>query len=198
MLFSKQCSRNKDSYLFAVKYGPERGLDRNLSFTVTDIAAKQHVHGSFRMHVFLDLLKSLYLIGRLVIREKIIKFPVQGGIFTEYESTGNLSLGIQLDEFVGHFPDFFFDPLFCFVPFFASKLGNACGIPFSGTVFLYFIYAVKRDTKPVAMCIFQGDQVFFAAFSLLPLQSRESFYSVVPMHDQVTDFHIFYSEEKPG
>src|SRR5271157_6180865 len=102
MLFGKQCCRNKDSHLFAVKHGPERGLNRNLSFSVTDIAAKQHVHRSFRVHVLLDFLKSLYLIRRLVIWEKIIKFPVQGGIFTEYESTGNLSLGIQLDEFVGH------------------------------------------------------------------------------------------------
>src|SRR5208282_2722558 len=156
MLFGKQCRRHEDSHLFTVKYSPESSFYRDLCLAVTYIAAKQHIHGCFRMHMFLYLLKGPYLVRSLVIREKVIEFPVHGGVLTEDKSTGDTSFGIQLDELVSHFPDFFFDPLFCLLPFFAPQLVNRRSVPFTGAIFLQFIYAVKRDMQPVSAGILQG------------------------------------------
>src|SRR5208283_3085089 len=159
MLFGKKCRRHEDSHLFAVKNSPESSFYRDLCLTVTDITAKQHIHGCFRMDMFLYLLKGPYLIRSLVIREKVIEFPVHRGILTEDKSTGDTSFGIQLDELVSHFPDFFFHPLFCLLPFFASELVNRRSVPFTSAVLLQFIYAVKRDIQPVAVGILQGYQI---------------------------------------
>src|SRR5208337_5097299 len=135
MLFGKQCRRHEDSHLLAVKYSSESSFYRSLCLAVTDIAANQHIHRCFRMHMFLYLLKGPYLVRSLVIREKIIEFPVHRGVLAEDKSTGDTSFGIQLDELVGHFSDFFFDPLFCLLPFFASEPVNKRRVPFTGAVF---------------------------------------------------------------
>src|SRR5208337_1665757 len=198
MLFGKQCRRHEDSHLFTVKYSPESSFYRNLCLAVADIAAQQHIHGCFRMHVFLYLLKGLYLVRSLVIKEKVIEFPVHSGILTEDKSAGDTSFGIQLDELVSHFPDFFSDPLFCLLPFFASEPVNRRRGPLTGAVFLQFIYAVKRDIKFVALGILQGYQVLFATVSPLPLKSCESSYSVILMHHEITGFQIINSKKKPG
>src|SRR5208337_1875592 len=147
MLFGKKCRRHEDSHLFAVKNSPESSFYRDLCLTVTDITAKQHIHGCFRMHMFLYLLKGPYLIRSLVIREKVIEFPVHRGILTEDKSTGDTSFGIQLDELV-----------------------NRRSVPFTSAVLLQFIYAVKRDIQPVAVGILQGYQILFAVVSPLALK----------------------------
>ncbi len=72
VLGGQQGGGDQDGHLLAVLDGLEGGPDGHLGLAEADVAADQAVHGGVRLHVRLDVLDGLELVGRLVVGERLL------------------------------------------------------------------------------------------------------------------------------
>ena len=70
VLLGEDRRRREHQHLLAVVGGLERGAQRDLGLAVADVAADQPVHRALGLHVGLDGLDRLALVGRLAVRER--------------------------------------------------------------------------------------------------------------------------------
>ena len=72
MLAREQRRRHEDGDLLAVLHRLERGAQRDLGLAVADVAADEAVHRDRPLHVGLDVVDRLQLVGRLLVRERLL------------------------------------------------------------------------------------------------------------------------------
>ncbi len=83
VLLGEDRRRHEHHHLLAVVGGLEGGAQRDLGLAVADVAADQPVHRPRRLHVELDLLDRLALVGRLAVGKGVLELAQPVGVGRE-------------------------------------------------------------------------------------------------------------------
>ena len=109
VLLGEYCSRDEHGHLFAVHDDLERGAERDLGLSETDVTADDTVHRSFSSQVLEDLVNSAQLSFCLFelkpffhLAEKLILRRVRMPL-------GDLAFGVELDQLLCDIFDVCFD-----------------------------------------------------------------------------------------
>src|SRR6185436_18702782 len=81
--------------------GLERGAQRDLRLAVADVAADQAVHRLRALHVRLDGLDRVGLVGRLAPREAALELDLPGAVLRELVPGPPAPLGVEVEQLAG-------------------------------------------------------------------------------------------------
>ena len=105
VLLGEDRRRRQHGDLLSVPYGLEGGADGDLRFAVADVAAEETVHGAARLHVPLDVFRSLALVGRILVEEAGLHLFLPARVRGEGETLRELPRRVELEELGRHLPD---------------------------------------------------------------------------------------------
>ena len=77
MLIGQHSGGHKHCHLFAIYSGLESGTHGHLGLTESHIATHQSVHGARTLHIGLDILRGLKLVGGVLVEERCLEFVLQ-------------------------------------------------------------------------------------------------------------------------
>ena len=98
VLLGEDRRRHEQHHLLAVLRGLERGPQCDLGLAVTDIAADQPVHRPRCLHVGLDELDRVALVGRLGERERVLEVSLPVGVGRIRVALAPLALRVQVEQ----------------------------------------------------------------------------------------------------
>ena len=101
MLLGEDRRRHQQHHLLAVLHRLERGPQRDLGLAVADVAADQAVHRPRRLHVGLDELDRVALVGRLGVGERVLELPLPVAVDREGVALAALALGVEVEQLAG-------------------------------------------------------------------------------------------------
>src|SRR4051794_11452204 len=101
VLLGEDRRRREDEDLLAVVRGLERGAERDLGLAVADVAADEAVHRLRALHVGLDLLDRLALVGRLLPGERGLELAQPVGVLGEGVAVAAAALGVEVEQLAG-------------------------------------------------------------------------------------------------
>ena len=105
VLVGEQRGRDEHRHLLAVLHRFERGPDRHLRLAVADVAAHEAVHGHGSLHVGLDVLDGLELVGRLLVRERLLDLALPRRVGPEGVARRREPLPVEHDQLLGDLAD---------------------------------------------------------------------------------------------
>ena len=91
----------EDEHLLAVVGGLERGAQGDLRLAVAHVAADQAVHRLRALHVGLDVLDRLALVGRLLPGEARLELAQPLRVLGEVVALAALALGVEVEQLAG-------------------------------------------------------------------------------------------------
>ena len=112
MLFGQHRGRHQDGNLAAILDHLEGGPDRHLGLAVADIAADQPVHRLGAGQIVDGVVDGLVLARGLVKGKRFFEFLVELARRRKGTALPNFTLGIDVEQFLGHFPDLVGDLFF--------------------------------------------------------------------------------------
>src|SRR5690625_3302957 len=101
MLLHEQRRGHQHRDLLTVLYSLERRAHRDLSFSVTDIATNEAVHGKFLFHVRFDLINCDELVRSFNIGKSVFQFTLPGRVRAKLMPARGHACRVELDEFSG-------------------------------------------------------------------------------------------------
>ena len=101
VLEGQHCGGYQHGGLLAIDCSLERGTDGYLGLAEAYVAAHEAIHGFGALHVGLDGLCGLELVGRVLVDERCLKLLLQVAVGREGVALLLASLGIELDEVAG-------------------------------------------------------------------------------------------------
>ena len=116
MLIGQDGGRHEHSHLFAIGSGLKGCTYSHLGLTKAHITTHQAVHGLGLFHISLHILRSLQLIGGILIEERGLELMLQIGVVAEGKALLATTLGVELDEVAGDVLDMFLGALLEFLP----------------------------------------------------------------------------------
>ena len=99
MLQCQDSRRHQHSHLLAIGCRLECSTNGDLGLTEAHIATDEAIHRSRRLHIALDSLRSLELIGRILPLERSLQSLLQIAVGREGKALTRLALGIECNEF---------------------------------------------------------------------------------------------------
>ena len=87
--------------LLAVLHRLERGAHRDLGLAEADVAAHQAVHRDRALHVALDVVDGLQLVGRLLERERLLHLVLPRRVGREGVARRGQPLPVEHDQLLG-------------------------------------------------------------------------------------------------
>ena len=101
VLLDEERGRHEHRDLLAVLDRLERGAHGDLGLAEADVAREQAVHRDRPLHVGLDLVDRLQLVGRLGVGERLLELALPGRVGAEGVALGGHAGGVELDELDG-------------------------------------------------------------------------------------------------
>ena len=101
VLLDQQRRRHEHRDLLAVLDRLERGAHGDLGLAEADVAREQAVHRDRLLHVGLDLVDRLQLVGRLGERERLLELALPGRVGAERVALGRHARRVELDQLDG-------------------------------------------------------------------------------------------------
>jgi hypothetical protein len=101
VLLGEDRRRHEHEHLLAGVGGLERGAQGDLGLAVADVAADEAVHRALGLHVALDELDRLALVGRLLVGELRLELGEPLGVLGEAEAAAPLALGVEVEQLAG-------------------------------------------------------------------------------------------------
>ena len=101
VLLGEDRRRHQQHHLLVVLDGLEGGAQRDLGLAVTDVAADQAIHRARRLHVGLDELDRVALVGRLGERERVLELALPVGVHRVGVALAALALRVQVQQLAG-------------------------------------------------------------------------------------------------
>ena len=98
VLLGQDRRRRQHHHLLAVLGGLEGGAQRHLGLAVADVAADEAVHRPRRLHVGLDELDGVALVGRLGVGERVLELALPVGVEREGVALAALALGVEVEQ----------------------------------------------------------------------------------------------------
>ena len=194
--------RSEHRHLFAVHDRLERGAHRDLGLAVADVAAEQPVHRRGRLHVFLDVGDRARLVGRQLVRKRVLEFLLPVRVWRECVARHGLSLGVELEQLLGHVAHRLLDARLGLLPGRAAEAieGGTC----AARVLLDEVEPLNRDEQLVVARVAQFEKLLRIArgawhrpaHGTQLLQSDELADAVIDVHDEIADLQIAKVGEK--
>ena len=94
VLLDEQRGRHQHRDLLAVLHGLEHRTYGNLGLAIADVTADHPIHWHRLLHVALDLVDDLQLVGCLRVRERVFEFALPHGVRRERKSLRTLTRGV--------------------------------------------------------------------------------------------------------
>ena len=104
VLLGEDRRRHEHHHLLALRGGLVRGAQRDLGLAVADVAADQPVHRPLGLHVLLDRLDRLELVGRLAVRERLLERELPLAVGRERVAAARPALGVEVEQLAGQLP----------------------------------------------------------------------------------------------
>ena len=101
VLLGEDRRRHEHQHLLAGVGRLERGAQRDLGLAVADVAADQAVHRALGLHVPLDVLDRLALVGRLAVGERGLEVAQPVRVGREREAAAPAALGVEVEQLAG-------------------------------------------------------------------------------------------------
>ena len=105
VLVGEQRGRHEDGDLLAVLHRLEGGPHGDLGLAEADVAADEAVHGPGPLHVGLDVVDGLGLVGRLLVGERLLHLRLPGRVGREGVPGGGHPPAVEDDELLGDLLD---------------------------------------------------------------------------------------------
>ena len=190
VLIGEQRRRHEHRDLLLVGDRLERGAHRDFGLAVADVAADQAIHRPRALHVGFRRVDGLLLVGRRLVRERLLHLALPRRVGTESEAARHLALGIERDELVGDLRQRFGDARLRARPIGAAHLGEARRLPFGGRVLRDLMHLRDGHQHPVAARIAQVEIVLRRAEDRLGAQAEILADAVHRVHDVIADAQV--------
>ena len=101
VLLGEDRRRDQHHHLLALGGGLVRGAQRDLGLAVADVAADQPVHRPLGLHVGLDRLDRVELVGGLAVGEGSLELELPLAVGRERVAPARLALGVEVEQLAG-------------------------------------------------------------------------------------------------
>ena len=101
MLLGEDRRRHQHHHLLALGRRLVGGTQRDLGLAVADVAADQPVHRPVGLHVGLDRLDRVDLVGGLAIGERALELELPLAVGLEHVALARLALGVEVEQLAG-------------------------------------------------------------------------------------------------
>ncbi len=198
VLLGQDRGRRQHHHLLAVLDGLERGPQSDLGLAVADVAADQPVHRARRLHVGLDQLDRVALIGRLGVRERVLKFPLPVGVRRELVALAASALRVQVQELAGQLLGRATRPRLQRVPAGAAELRQRRVLAAGADVAADLGELVDRHEHPIRPRVFKVQVVACDVGDGLRVEPREPRDAVVLVDDDVATAQVGEAPQHPA
>ena len=164
---------------------------RDFRLAVTDIAAKQAVHGRGGLHVALDVNNRVHLVFGFVELEGVFELVLPFGVGGKSMSLGGLAHRVELEQLFGHVLHGLFHAGFGLLPLLRAQPIQYRLHSFRGAVLLHQVQPGKWYIQACALGVFQDHELGRAAVFLGNLlQSLVLANAVLDVHHVIADGEI--------
>ena len=101
VLLGEDRRRHQHHHLLALGGRLVRGAQRDLGLAVADVAADQPVHRPLGLHVGLDRLDRVDLVGGLAVGERALELELPLAVGLERVAAAGLALGVEVEQLAG-------------------------------------------------------------------------------------------------
>ena len=164
--------------------GLERRPHRDLGLAVADVAADQAVHRPLRLHVGLDRLDRLELVGGLAVGEGRLEPHLPLAVGREAVPAARLALGVEVEQLAGHLAGGAARPRLHLLPALAAERGEL-GMLAAADVAADLRQLVGRDEDLVAAAVLELEVVAGDAGDRPGVEAGEAGDAVVLVDDVV-------------
>ena len=146
--------RHHHRHLLGVAAGFEGGADGHFGLAEAHVAADQAVHRERLLHIGLHVLRSLQLVGRVLVKERCLKLVLQVAVVAIGKTTLAATLGVKFDQVARNVLDMFLRALLQALPLTSAKGTQARGLAaVLRLVFRHLIQGVNRDVDSIATLV---------------------------------------------
>ena len=188
VLLGQKSGRHQHSRLLAVLHRLEHGADRHLGLAEPHVPTHQPVHGHAVFHVLLDVDDGLELVGRLGVREGLLRLPLPGAVGGEGVSRRGDAAAVEHDELLGDLPDRGAHPGSGALPFRAPQAVD--GRRLAPGVGLDGVDLVGGDVELVAAAVLQEEVVAFRPGDGPGDHAAVAGDAVLVVHDEVARLEV--------
>src|SRR4051812_5248828 len=185
VLLGEDRRRREDEHLLAVVGRLERRSERDLRLAVADIAADEAVHRLRALHVGLDLLDRLALVGGLLPGEGGLELSEPVGVLGERVAVAAAALGVEVEQLAGELLGGAARARLHRLPRLAAELAQRRVAAAGADVAADLRELVDRHEDPVGAGELQLEVVAGDAADRLRLEARELGDAVVLVDDDV-------------
>ena len=185
MLLGEDRGGHQEHDLLAVVRGLERRAERDLGLAVAHVAADQAVHRARLLHVGLDLLDRLELVGRLLVGEGALEVHQPLRVGGERVARAALALGVEVDQLARQRLGGAAGAQLLLLPLLAAELRERRVAGVGPHVAGDLVELVARHEHAVAVAVLELEVVARHAPDGLGLEAREARDAVVLVHDGV-------------
>ena len=190
VLLGEDRRRYEQHHLRAVLHGLECRAQRHLGLAVADVAADQPVHRPRRLHVGLDELDRVALVGGLRERERVLELALPVGVDREGVALAPLALGVQIEQLAGQFLSRAAGPRLDRLPARAAELRQRRMRPARADVAADLGQLVDGDEHAVRAGVLEIQVIARDAGHRLGVEAGEARDAVVLVHDDVAGAQI--------
>ena len=186
VLLGEDRGRHQHHHLLAVGGRLDRGAQGDLGLAEADVAADQAVHRPLRLHVALDRLDRLHLVGGLAVGEGRLHRDLPLAVGREGVALAGAPLGVEVEQLAGQGAGGFARPRLHVLPAFAAQRRErrfAAG----ADVAAQLRQLVGGDVDAVLALVFEVEVVAGDAADLAGLEAGEAGDAVVLVDDVVAD-----------
>ena len=195
MLLGEDRRRRQHHHLLAVGGGLDRGAKRHLGLAEADVAADQPVHRLLGLHVALDRLDRLDLIGGLAIGERGLHRHLPLAVGRERVALPRPPLGVEIEQLAGQCSGRAAGARLHVLPAFAAERRER-RLAAGPDVAAQLRQLVGGDVDPVLALVFEVEVVAGDAADLARLEPREPGNAVILVDDVVADAEV--AEREPA
>jgi hypothetical protein len=163
VLFGEDRRGNEHRHLPAGLNRLERGANRDLGLSITNVADQQPIHRLRSLEVALHVVSRLALVGRILEQERRLELLLPRSVGHVRRARGQASSRVELQELLRHLVDGGLRAITLLLPAAAAELVKArwrrvVAGRWRRAISLDLVEAIQRDVQPVAALVFDhGD-----------------------------------------
>ena len=196
MLVGQQSGGDEHRHLTVIFHGLEGRPHGHFRFSVPDVAAHQSVHRFAGLHVVRNVFDRFELIRRFFVLKRGLELVVHRAVESIGVACHEFTVGIEVDQLVGHLLDVLLHARGRFGPTGAAQTFKARRMAVRSAIPLHMVEPLQRDVQRVAAGEFQ-DQII--AVELLHREAFEALIfcdAMLDMDDIVAHVEIFQRGEE--